>query len=67
MRTKASLLGRSGGLHLSNVTMRMRMRVVEVMLWRDSGEPSCFSHNNNSRLTSTEVRMKRHCSSSCSS
>ena len=28
-------------------------------------EPSCFSHNkysNNSRLTSTEVRMKRHCS-----
>ena len=36
MRTKASLLGRSGGLHLGNVTMRMRMRVVEVMLWRDS-------------------------------
>ena len=36
MRTKASLLGRSGGFHLGNVTMRMRMRVVEVMLWRDS-------------------------------
>ena len=32
MRTKASLLGR--GLHLGNVTMCMR--VVEVMLWRDS-------------------------------
>ena len=39
MRTKASLLGRSGGLHLGNVTMCMR--VVEVMLWRDSMVRCC--------------------------
>ena len=43
MRTKASLLGRSGGLHLGNVTMRMR--VVEVMLWRDSMVRCCDELN----------------------
>ena len=39
MRTKAALLGRSGGLHLGNVTMCMC--VVEVMLWIDSMVRCC--------------------------
>ena len=43
MRTKASLLGTSGGLHLGNVTMHMR--VVEVMLWRDSMVRCCVVMN----------------------
>ena len=42
-KAEASLMGRSGGLHLGNVTMRMR--VVEVMLWRDSMVRCCDELN----------------------